>query len=136
MGNVKAVVSPLAVALARIEPMLNTASSWAIKAHLMIAEDEKPHYRAARIARETVIRSAISESCAEWIARRPLPNMDPETAVFLWERFEYAKRFGQWLRRSGADCVEKTVDDVLTWLLIDSWMQVSLAQWKQDLQIL
>jgi hypothetical protein len=135
MGNVKA-ASPLAVALARIEPMLNTASSWAIKAHLMIPEDEKPHYRAARIAREIVIRKAISESCVEWIAGRPLPYMDPETAVFLWERFEHAKRFGQWLRRSGVDCVERTADDVLAWLLIDSWTQVSLAQWKQDLQIL
>ena len=115
--------------------MLNTAASWAIKAHLMSVDDRPlAPYLAARIAREPVIRDAISESCLEWIALRPLPKMDRETAVFLWERFEYANRFGQWLCKSGAECLGKSVDEVLQWLLIDSWTQVSILYWKNDLQ--
>ena len=120
-------------ALTRLEPMTESASTWAIKAHLMLLDVPKSDYFAARIAKEPAIRDAISESCREWIGSRPFPRMNDEQAMFVFDRFRYAHAFAVWLIEGGMICNERNTGDLLTWLLIDSWEQVCLAQWKCDL---
>ena len=47
---------------------------------------------AHRVAREPRIRASIDDACMAFARTRGWPQMDPDTAVFLYDRFEAAYR--------------------------------------------
>ncbi len=106
-------------------------AEWAAKAQIA-SVGNRAEYRASRIARELVIRDAISQSCMEWIDTGSLPLMDRETALFVYERFSYGHLLGEMMLNTG---IESTSNEryTLAWLLLDSWLFVSFALWQYDL---
>jgi len=131
MGNDKS--NPLDAALKRLEPLLGQVSLWAIKARRVTLVHENPSALAAMIAREPVIRDAISESCREWIQSGDLKPMTVDDAHYFYDRLDYGEKMIRWLRSDDLRCPSKTANEVLMWLVVDSWELVCLPLWKQDL---
>lgn len=97
----------------------------------MTLDQPKRDYFAARIAREPLIRDAISQSCEEWVAGRQT-KMDTEAAMFFADRFFYAYGLGVWLRDNEFQTAQSE-QNVLLWLLNGAWGKVSVARWVFDL---
>jgi hypothetical protein len=87
----------------------------------------------AKIARESVLRGAISESCVEWITNGRLPLMSSADALLFYDRIFYGFAFGELLAKSGFSWPGSEAD-LLRWLLIDSWERISCLLWKWDLE--
>lgn len=126
--------NPLVLALLKLQATAEQLWPWAIEARLMTAPVPRPDYFAARIAREPVIRDAISESCLAWIENQPWPVMDHEQALFVADRFRYGYIFGLWLRENGFGCPSNSEATILIFLLNESWRQFSAPRWKRDLE--
>src|SRR5580704_16886038 len=71
------------------------------------------------IAKEPVIRDAISQICRAWIQTGEPMRMQDETFRYFLYRLLYASKVLVWLKSGGCQ-VPKTETDILHWLLIDS----------------
>jgi len=131
MANGK--LNPLDAALARLEPILGQASIWATKARLVTLRQQNPAALAAMIAKEPVIRDAISESCRAWIETGNLKAMNDENAHYFFDRLDYGEKMLRWIRSADFQCPAKSANEILHWLLIDSWDLVCHSLWKNDL---
>lgn len=70
---------------------------------------------------EPAIRDTIDQACRNWIAGRPWPQMDADTAYFVWERFFEASSFGNRLYARGFRPVHRSDPQILAFLLIEHW---------------
>lgn len=125
--------TPLGMALERLESILETASRQAIAFRLTSLARQDQVFASAMIAKELVIRDAISESCRVWILTGNLEAMLDEAAYYFFQRLRYGEKLIRWLR-SGPISYGKSSNDALSWLLIDSWVCVSLPMWLDDLR--
>lgn len=123
----------LQVVLERLEREMSTAAMWAVAARPAAWQTYPDSDRAAVFAKEQVIRPAISQSCAEWVGSGHWPAMNPEDALYVWERVWRAHQFGQWLQRAGFYSQTKSENELLIWLLVDGWVNVFWFEWKEDL---
>jgi hypothetical protein len=99
----------------------------------MVEQHSNPDYLETMIARELVIRDAISESCRVWIQtgnRKPMKDQD---AVHFYYRLFFASKMLRWIRSGDLQCHSKTQNEFLTWLLIDSWPLLCVDLWKSEL---
>lgn len=124
--------NPVGVALERLQSILEPASRWATIAHSMSAAREHPEIAAAIIARELAIRDAISESCRVWIETGNLQPMDDQDARYFFDRLKYGEKVLLWIR-SGDFLWPKASNELLTFLLIDSWDYITSLMWLSDL---
>jgi hypothetical protein len=131
MGNSK--VNPLDAALKRLESILGQASISARAAYLVTLRQQNAAALGDMIAREPVIRDAISEICTEWIETGKLNWIKDEDAQYFYDRLYYGEKMGLWLRSGDFQSHSKSADEILGWLLIDSWELVCLPLWKNEL---
>ena len=118
-------------ALERLESQMKAAARWAAKAGLMTEQSQTVEFVAARITREHLIRESISESCRVWVRHNSWRMMNRQDALFVWERVAYAYKFGEWLHNR-VECRSMSENEILLWLLIDSWVHVCADSWKWD----
>lgn len=126
--------TPLGAVLERLESILEPASRWATLAHSIEQALENPDHVSAILAREFGIRDAISQSCRAWIDTGNLPVMDDDEAKYFCDRLKCGETMIRWLRSGGLRCDGKTPNEVLTWLLVESWESVCFPLWKNELQ--
>jgi hypothetical protein len=85
------------------------------------------------IAKELQIRAAISEHCHVWIQTNEVLVNNVEHASYFLDRFQYAKKLGMWIRSAG--CVpNRSVSEILGWMLIESWPGYSSPIWHDELR--
>jgi hypothetical protein len=78
--------------------------------------------RTLQIQREPQLRSAIDDACRHWISTDSWPIMDEDAAILVWERLNHGYLLGGYLHhKGGLRAEQKTLAEVLAFLLIDSW---------------
>lgn len=86
-------------------------------------------------AQESVLAPAIDAFCRTWAQTGELPQLRPEDAntlgPFVWDRFFRGLLFAKYLHDGGCRIYNKGERDVLTWLLIDSWVYYGRLAWRQ-----
>lgn len=84
--------------------------------------------------REANLRAAIDKACLAWVDSDRWPRMDPETAVFVFDRIVEARFLAVWLAERGLVATRPggraESRDVMRWLLIDSWAFVGIYRWR------
>lgn len=131
MPNGKA--DPMDAALKRLQSILEQAC-WQAKAFRLETVLALPsNERSAMIAKEIVIRDAISESCRAWIQSGSLPPMDDRLARYFFDRLRFGDKLLLWLRSGGWKCPPFSTNELLEWILIDSWPPISFELWKSEL---
>lgn len=122
------------------ETALRRLSSVLEEKVILAAKDQRaneririPEYVAATLSRESAIRDAISQSCVEWVENGAVPIMSQTDAMFFYDRLFYAFGFGRLLSESGFEWPWGE-NDLLRWLLIDSWEQITCLLWKHNLE--
>lgn len=131
MANGKS--NPLDAALARLKSILEQAC-WQAKAFRLETMMKLPlEARFAMIVKELVIRDAISKSCREWIETGNLMPMRDEDAKHFYYRLHYGDKLLRWVRSGDCYYPSKSSNQILQWVLIDSWPEISVELWKSDL---
>ncbi len=83
-----------------------------------------------RLVRESQIRGAIDDACIEFARTGKLPLMDPETAVFVWDRFNQAYELCGWARRQGVEFPYRSTADLLKLFLVEFWFYSGHLRWS------
>jgi len=74
------------------------------------------------IQREPSLREAIDEACRVWLSGGSWPKMSEHVAaVLVWERLNEGYLLGGNLWHQGFRVEQKSENDVLLYLLVDSW---------------
>src|SRR5205809_6685894 len=120
----------------RLDRELITSCRWAVEGQILSSQDHQAEFASSKITREVEIRDAISQSCRVWIQTGFFPAMSSDDAFYIYFRLFYAHCFSEWLLSFGARFHSKKPDDLLDWLLIDSWSQMFVSQWKSRLHTL
>ena len=123
----------LGAVLVRLGKELGDGATLAALHRLSYEQSHKSEYVLARLAKESEVRGAISESCAEWVKSGRWPVMSKEDALFLHERLFHACAFGRLLQQNGFSCA-MTEPELMIWLLVDSWVRITCLVWKQNLE--
>jgi len=87
-------------------------------------------------AQESVLAPAIDVVCRMWIQTGKLPpgleTVDAKTiGPFVWDRFFRGLLFAKYLYDGGCRIYGKGEQEVLVWLLVDSWQYYGRLVWKQ-----
>jgi len=87
-------------------------------------------------AQESVLAPAVDAVCRTWVQTGKLPagldTVDAETlGPFVWDRFFRGLLFAVYLHDGGCQIYGKGEDEVLIWLLVDSWRYYGRLVWKQ-----
>src|SRR5215469_6462532 len=85
-------------------------------------------------AQESVLAPAIDLVCQTWIktGKLPagLPTVDAKTiGPFVWDRFFRGLLFAKYLYDGGCRIYGKGDQEVLNWLLVDSWRYYGRLAW-------
>lgn len=113
--------------------LISDGTMSAAEARQGFGQSHTPEYVAAKVARESVIRGAISESCVEWVKSGRLTIMSADDALFFFDRVLQAHAFARFLHESGFEWPGKE-DALLVWLLVDSWERITCLNWKLGLE--
>jgi hypothetical protein len=86
-------------------------------------------------AQESVLAPAIDRVCWTWVHTGKLPQLGPDDAKtlgpFVWDRFFRGLLFAKYLHDGGCRIYGKGEDEVLTWVLVDSWKYYGRVAWRQ-----
>jgi hypothetical protein len=105
----------------------------AVEALKASAQTHTSEFVLAKLAKESSIRGAISESCAEWVKSGRVPLMSQGEALFFYDRIFYGCALGGLLSQGGFSWAAGE-PELLIWLLIDSWERISCLTWKWQLE--
>ena len=121
-------------AITRLQSVLfSGGAALVVEAQRASEQNRTSEYVLAKLAKESAIRGAISESCAEWVKSSRLPMMSAEDALYFYDRFFYGSALAKLLSQSGFSW-EHSEPQLLLWLLIDSWERISCLTWKHQLE--
>jgi hypothetical protein len=90
----------------------------------------------SRIAKELNLQETIDDMCRSYSLELPLPpgqagNM--ELGAYLYDRFDFAKRFADGLRSFVVAAPDMTEQDLTCWLLIECWHEFGAVLWRTGL---
>jgi hypothetical protein len=120
-------------AISRLQSAISGGATLAALAHREKTRSHTSEFVLATLARESEIRGAISESCAEWVKNGTYPLMSQDEALYFYERLFYGCAFARWLYQSGFSWTGGE-QELLSFLLIDSWERISCLNWKHSLE--
>jgi hypothetical protein len=123
--------TPLDAAQSRLESIWGQALKWAISSHSMERARESRGYASAILAKEPVIRDAISKSLEVWIQTGQVILADEDLPYFV-DRMKTASRLCSWLKSGNCVPFEKSSNEILEWLLIHSWPEIGVALWADN----
>ena len=122
-------MNTLKVAVARLQILLGGGATSVGEAR---READRISLTASQlIARESSSRPAVTERCVEWASTGHLGSMTPDDALFLYERVKHGCALGLLLLEGQFEC-KLMVEEVLKWLLIESWENISYVRWKWE----
>jgi len=121
-------------AISRLKEARLHGTTPALKHRLDGERNQTDEFVLERLAKESSLRDAISESCRVWVKAHAWPALGPDGELFLYNRISYAFALAQLIRDAGFQWEEKTESDLLIWLLIGGWETIGSLLWKWDLE--
>lgn len=95
-------------------------------------DEKRRHYRGLLFA-ENGNREGINHVCKAWILTCNIQLTDQLSKNLFMDRLEFGLKLARWVKSIGFNHGEKSRDELLDWLLIQSWPELGYSLWRDDI---